>query len=38
VRDVDIPAGLAFWREDADRHETVNIGETTGLLVLIEVR
>ncbi|MFN8636053.1 MAG: hypothetical protein U0893_19570 [Chloroflexota bacterium] len=39
ARDLDpYPAGLAFWRDQGMRHETVNIGETTGQLVLIEVR
>jgi quercetin dioxygenase-like cupin family protein len=38
TRIADIPAGRAFWREDGGHHETVNIGDSAGLLILIEVR
>jgi quercetin dioxygenase-like cupin family protein len=38
VRDLDIAAGVAFWREEPSHHSTDNIGATVGQLVLIEVR
>jgi hypothetical protein len=38
VRDLDIAAGAAFWREEPSYHSTDNIGTTVGQVVLIEVR
>src|SRR4051812_8602509 len=38
VRDLEIAAGVAFWREEPSYHSTDNIGTTVGQLVLIEAR
>lgn len=38
VREVDIPTGYDFYNEKVEWHEVLNIGETTAIFLIVEVK